>query len=229
MSQPCWSRGYGTSRTKGEHASGECDPWARRRTEPRSASYLLAHGGTLGTRKVLIVAPGETTSVVKRQFHAMRHFTCNVRRAECNATIENATAAWNRRNCYNVADAVPDCSALRHACACTLSRRRHASGAAGIAPPRASSWRPLPLCSPWAPPPTDDTQDVHGFPRPSPYRKGSNDVTLSMLQTTTEDYNQQHRCAQQLRKQSRRRCGQGLALPRRRCGRSEPTSIHLSI
>ena len=37
----------------GEHASGECDPRARRRTEPRSASYLLAHGSTLGTRKVL--------------------------------------------------------------------------------------------------------------------------------------------------------------------------------
>jgi hypothetical protein len=38
---------------RGEHASGGCDPRARRRTEPRSASYLLAHGSTLGTRKVL--------------------------------------------------------------------------------------------------------------------------------------------------------------------------------
>ncbi len=86
----------------------------RRRTELSSASYLSAYRGySQGTLSTQVC-------VVKKQLHAKRHFTCNVRRAECNATAVNATATWTRRNRYNDADAVPDCSALSYASACKL-------------------------------------------------------------------------------------------------------------
>ncbi len=87
----------------------------------------------------------------------LQRATCRVqgRHSKCNSRLGSAQPLH-----YNAADAAPDCSALRmHA------RRRHASGAAEIAPPRASSRRPRPpLCSPLPSPPTDDAQDVHGFP-----------------------------------------------------------------